>query len=165
MAGGVGFMTSSADAGDTASTSAVHLWLLLWKASRVVAQAAARSVAGLAMGLSDFAVLELLLHKGSQPVNVIGNKVLLTSGSITTAIDRLQARKLVKRLPHPEDRRARLVALTEKGRRVAEDAFERHAADLERAMAVLNARERSQLGALLKKLGIFAAASIGVEER
>ena len=40
--------------------------------------------------MSDFAVLEALLHKGAQPVNVIGKRVFLTSGSITTAIDRLE---------------------------------------------------------------------------
>ena len=38
---------------------------------------------------SDFRVLEVLLHKGPLPVNVIGEKVELTTGSITTAVDRL----------------------------------------------------------------------------
>lgn len=35
-------------------------------------------------------VLEALLHKGPLPVNALGEKVLLTSGSITTAVDRLE---------------------------------------------------------------------------
>src|SRR4051794_29135562 len=89
-------------------TSATHVWLVLWKASRAVEQNAVNSVAALGLGLSDFAVLEVLLHAGPQTVNVIGRKVLLTSGSITTAIDRLEARKLVCRTSHPEDKRARV---------------------------------------------------------
>jgi MarR family 2-MHQ and catechol resistance regulon transcriptional repressor len=64
------------------------VWLVLWKAARAVEQNAVNSVSRLDLGLSDFAVLEVLFHKGPQPVNVIGKRVLLTSGSITTAIDR-----------------------------------------------------------------------------
>ncbi len=108
--------------------------------------------------MSDFAVLEMLLHKGPQAVNVIGKKVLLTSGSMTTAIDRLESRKLVRRTPHPEDQRARLVELTEKGAKIIACAFRQHARDMERTIAVLTPAERLELIKLLKKLGTFAAA-------
>src|SRR5438270_7599181 len=111
--------------------SATHVWLVLWKAARAVEQNAINSVSGVGLGLSDFAVLEVLLHRGPQPVNVIGKRILLTSGSITTAIDRLEAKKFVIRTPHPEDLRARLVQLTAQGRRVIECAFSRHEADME----------------------------------
>jgi MarR family 2-MHQ and catechol resistance regulon transcriptional repressor len=141
-------------------TSATHVWLVLWKAARAVEQNAISSVSGLGLGLSDFAVLEVLFHKGAQPVNVIGKRILLTSGSITTAIDRLESRKLVHRTPHPEDQRARLVQLTDKGKRLIEDAFRQHALDMEQTMAVLTPSERFDLTRLLKKLGIFAAARL-----
>jgi MarR family transcriptional regulator, 2-MHQ and catechol-resistance regulon repressor len=141
----------------TNTTSGIHLWLILWKATRAVEQNALHSVSGLGLGRSDFAVLEILLHKGTQPINVIGKKVLLTSGSITTAIDRLEARKLVRRTPHPEDQRARLVELTKEGRSRIECAFRQHARDLEETVAVLTPQERLQLIQLLKKLGTFAA--------
>src|SRR5271155_5334438 len=110
-------------------TSATRLWLILWKAARAVEQNAVNSVAGLGLGLSDFAVLEALLHKGPQPVNAIGRRVLLTSGSITTAVDRLESRKLVRRRVDPSDSRARIVHLTAAGRRLIESAFRRHACD------------------------------------
>ena len=61
--------------------SAVHLWLVLWKASRAVEAHAFKSIASQPICGSDFAVLEVLLHKGPLPVNTIGRKVLLTSGS------------------------------------------------------------------------------------
>ena len=140
--------------------SAIHVWLVLWKASRAVEQNAIRSVSGLGLGLSDFAVLEVLLHKGPQPVNVIGKKILLTSGSITTAIDRLESRKLVHRRPHPDDQRARLVQLTDRGKRLIEDAYRQHALDMEQTMAGLRRSERIELIRLLKKAGMFAAARL-----
>jgi MarR family 2-MHQ and catechol resistance regulon transcriptional repressor len=59
-------------------------------------------VSALGLGGSDFAVLEVLLHKGPEPVNIIGKKVLLTSGSITAAVDRLESRKLVRRTADPK---------------------------------------------------------------
>jgi MarR family 2-MHQ and catechol resistance regulon transcriptional repressor len=139
---------------------ATHLWLVLWKASHAVGQNARVSVLQLQLGLTDFAVLEMLLHKGPQLVNTIGKKVLLTSGSITTAIDRLENRGLVHRMPHPEDQRARLVTLTEAGHRVIECAFRVHAQDMEETVKVLDARERMQLVRLLKKLGHYAEVKL-----
>jgi MarR family 2-MHQ and catechol resistance regulon transcriptional repressor len=142
------------------NSTGTHVWLILWKAARAVEQNALASVSGLDLGLSDFAVLEVLLHKGPQPVNVIGQRVLLTSGSITTAIDRLEKRKLVHRSADVEDRRARIVELTDKGRQLIQCAFGQHAADMEATMAVLTHAERAELIRLLKKLGMFAAARL-----
>ena len=137
-------------------SSGVRVWLILWKAAKAVEQNAIRSVTRLGLGLSDFAVLELLLHKGPQPVNVIGKRVLLTSGSITTAVDRLESRQLVRRTGDPEDRRSRIVALTPAGHRLIQKAFRRHAADMEHALAELSAADRASLVRLLKKAGLSA---------
>jgi MarR family transcriptional regulator, 2-MHQ and catechol-resistance regulon repressor len=139
-------------------SKATHVWLVLWKASHAVERQARASVAQLELGLTDFAVLEMLLHKGPQPVNTIGKRVLLTSGSITTAIDRLESRGLVHRMPHPEDQRTRMVHLTGEGRRVIQRAFQLHARDMEETVKVLNSKERIELVRLLKKLGRYAEA-------
>jgi MarR family 2-MHQ and catechol resistance regulon transcriptional repressor len=138
--------------------TATHLWLILYKASRAVERNALASIAGLGMGLSDFAILELLLHKGPQPVNRIGKKVLLSSGSITTAIDRLEARKLVQRSTDPADLRSRIVQLTAAGRKLIEPAFDKHCRDMEETMSILRPREREELTRLLRKLGLWAEA-------
>jgi MarR family 2-MHQ and catechol resistance regulon transcriptional repressor len=132
---------------------AVHLWLVLFKAHAALRKHAERHIHSLGMGFSDFAVLEALLHRGPLPVNSIGEKVNLTSGSITVAVDRLEARGLVSRCSHQTDRRARVVHLTESGRKLIECAFADHAAAIGRAAAGLNAEERAQAAALLKKLG------------
>ena len=140
--------------------SAIHVWLVLWRAAHAIEQNAIHSVLGLGLGLSEFAALEVLLHKGPQPVNMIGKKVLLTSGSITAAIDRLESRNLVRRTADPQDRRARIVHLTETGKRLIEAGIQRHAMDLEETLAVLRPGERTELIRLLKKAGLWAAARI-----
>jgi MarR family 2-MHQ and catechol resistance regulon transcriptional repressor len=140
--------------------AATRVWLILWKAFQAVEQNARRSVLSLGLGQSDFAVLEVLMHKGPQPVNVIGKKVQLTSGSITAAVDRLESRKLLRRTAGQKDRRSRIVQLTEKGQHLIERAFQKHAADMEETMAVLRSRERVELVRLLKKVGMWAAARL-----
>src|SRR6266851_7538673 len=102
--------------GRSADSSGVRVWLVLMKAHRSLARHAERSIVSLDMCISDFAVLEMLLHKGPQSVGDIGRRVDLTSGSITTAIDRLEKRGLVARAAHASDRRARVVHLTPDGK-------------------------------------------------
>ena len=133
--------------------SGVHLWLLLWKASKAVEAHAWSSVEGTGLGLSDFAVLEVLLHKGPQPVNVIAKKVLLSSGSMTTAVDRLERSGLVERTAAPTDRRARIVHLTKEGSNLIRKTFAQHELDMECVFSHLDASERNALGGLLRKLG------------
>lgn len=135
----------------------VHVFLVLWKAAHAVEAYAEKSVTDLEMCGSDFAVLEALLHKGPLPVNEIGKKVLLTSGSITVAVDRLEDRGLVERRAHGTDRRAKIVHLTREGRKMITRAYADHAADLERLVsASLTDKERATLIRLLKQIGFKA---------
>lgn len=145
--------------------SGVHVWLVLWKAARAVETYAEISVLHLEICGSDFAVLEALLHKGPLPVNEIGKKVLLTSGSITVAVDRLEAKGFVERRAHGTDRRARVVHLTPQGRKVIARAYADHAADMERlASGSLNRKERDTLIRLLKQVG-YAAAELSAKSK
>ena len=139
--------------------SGVHVFLVLWKAASAVQSYAEESISELEMCGSDFAVLEALLHKGPLPINEIGKKVLLTSGSITVAVDRLETKRFVERRAHGTDRRAKMVHLTKEGRKLITRAYADHAADLERlASASLTRAERETLIRLLKKIGYKAAA-------
>ena len=126
---------------------------MLMKAYRALAQIDARSIASSGLGLSDFAVLEILLHKGPLPVNTIGRHVVLTSGSITTAVDRLQKKQFVRRKACPKDRRVTYVELTATGRTLIQQVFKTHASKLEAVFEPLCTGERSTLAMLLKKLG------------
>jgi len=139
----------------------IHVFLVLWKAARAVEAYAENSISQLELCGSDFAVLEALLHKGPLPVNEIGKKVLLTSGSITVAVDRLEEKGLVERRAHGSDRRARIVHLTREGKKLITRAYADHAADLERlASASLTKKERDTLIRLLKQIGYKAASEV-----
>jgi MarR family transcriptional regulator, 2-MHQ and catechol-resistance regulon repressor len=138
---------------------APRLWIVLARCHRALSQIAEHSIEEAGLGLTDFAVLEALLHKGPLTITGIQGKVLLASGSMTAAVDRLEKKGLIIRSPAPSDRRAKVLELTPEGRRVIAKAFRRHAAELESAMAVLSQGEKRQLYALLKKLGVFAHAA------
>ena len=141
--------------------SGVHVFLVLWKAARAVETYAENSIAELEMCGSDFGVLEALLHKGPLPINEIGKKVLLTSGSITVAVDRLESKKLVERRASGTDRRARIVHLTKDGKELITRIYAAHATDMERlAAASLSRAERETLIRLLKKIGYEAATRL-----
>src|SRR5437899_10742545 len=141
-----------------ADASGTHLWLVLMKAHRTLQRLATRSIESSEAGLSDFAVMEMLLHKGPQPVNAIGRRVELTSGAITTAVDGLESRGLVTREAHPSDRRARIVRLTAAGEEQAARLFAEHKVAMDLAASGLSKTERATLLRLLKKLGTSGGA-------
>jgi MarR family 2-MHQ and catechol resistance regulon transcriptional repressor len=143
--------------------SGIHLWLILWKAFTAVQARALADIESLGLGLSDFAILELLLHKGPMPVNEIGAKVKLTSGSMTVAIDRLSRKHLVERRKDESDARARIIHLTEAGRTLISPAFRKHATVMNRLCEVLSEGERAEAIRLLKKLGKAAEDPQGSE--
>ena len=146
-------------------SSGTHLWLVLMKAHRSIARHAVRSLEPFDLGLSDFATLEVLLHKGPQRVNDIGRIIDLTSGSITSAVDRLEDRGFVARSFDDADRRSRIVALTSKGRAFIVEVFARHEIALADATEALTKTERKGLVTLLKKLGISADERMREEEQ
>ena len=141
-----------------ATVTAAHTYLVLWRTTHAMEASSLRSIADTGLCASDFGVLEALLHKGPTAVSALGRQVLLTSGSMTAAVDRLADRGLVVRGADPDDRRVRVVTLTTEGRRVIRAAFARHAADLEMIAAVLTQPERKTLVRLLSRLRKQATA-------
>jgi MarR family 2-MHQ and catechol resistance regulon transcriptional repressor len=136
---------------------APHLLIILARCYRAVSQVAERSIAKTGLCLSDFAALEALLHKGPLTITEIQSKVMLATGSMTAAVDRLERKGMLVRKNTPKDRRAKLLELTAEGKRVVETIYRSHAEDLESLMSILNQREKRQLHSLLRKLGLFAA--------
>src|SRR3989440_10068340 len=123
----------------------VHAWLVMIKAMQAITRYALADLEKSGLGDSDFRVLEVLLHKGPLPVNVIGPKVNLTPGSISVAVDRLLAKGLVSRVECSEDRRVRFVDLTLRGKRVIAPIFREHVATMEKVFAGLSPDELRQL--------------------
>ena len=135
-----------------------HVWLVMMKAMRALTRYAAAGIEETGLGLSDFGVLEVLLHKGPLPVNTIGAIVDLTPGSISIAVDRLVAKGLVSRVESAEDRRVRIVALTPRGTGLIVSAFRKHSGQMKRVFAELSPEQLRGLGVTLKKVGKRAAA-------
>jgi MarR family 2-MHQ and catechol resistance regulon transcriptional repressor len=135
-----------------------HVWLVMMKAMRALTRYATAGIEDTGLGLSDFAVLELLLNKGPLPVNTIGPIVDLTPGSISIAVDRLFAKGLVTRVESKEDRRVRIVALTPRGKDLIVSAFRKHSRQIKRVFSELSPEELRSLEVALKKVGKQAAA-------
>src|SRR6185295_16546223 len=133
--------------------TAVHAWLVMMKAMQAITRYALANLEETGLGLSDFAVLEALLHKGPLPVNVIGPKVNLTPGSISVAVDRLVAKGLVSRDESSEDRRVRIVALTARGKGVITTIFKEHVAAIEKVFGGVSRDELRQLEQQQKRVG------------
>jgi MarR family 2-MHQ and catechol resistance regulon transcriptional repressor len=126
----------------------------MWKASHGVMRYNQQGISRLGFtSLSDFAVLEVLLHKGALPVNTIGEKVLLTSGSITTAVQRLEKKGFVRRERNEGDARVVLVHLTDSGREAIVAAFASHAENLDTLFEQFTEEERNQFSELMRKVG------------
>jgi MarR family 2-MHQ and catechol resistance regulon transcriptional repressor len=134
-------------------TSAPHIRLVLWKAAKAIEKVDRASIVGTGLQLSEFTIMEALLHRGPLPINTIGEKVLLTSGSMTAAINRLEKKGFVRRIQDTSDGRFFHVHLTEIGRMVIIKAYEKHAANLEQVAKGLTEKERREFVRLLKKIG------------
>jgi MarR family transcriptional regulator, 2-MHQ and catechol-resistance regulon repressor len=144
----------------TSKTSeAAYLFLILWKAWRAVEGVDRQSIRGLGMGcFSDFALMEALLHKGPQVVSELGARIGLTSGSVTTAVQRLEKRGWVRREASATDGRSCVISLSAAGRKTITEAFAKHSGQLAKVFAALGKVERDEFVRLLKKVGRTAEA-------
>ncbi|MCX7781452.1 MAG: MarR family transcriptional regulator [Negativicutes bacterium] len=124
------------------------------RAYRAVAEADERNIRGYGLQITEFAVLELLYHKGPQPLQEIGAKILITSGSITYVVNKLEKRGLVVRQASHNDRRVTYAVLSEAGRALMAEIFPRHARNIAKLLASLSAAEKEQGIRILKKLGL-----------
>lgn len=141
---------------DTAA--ALKLWVVLNRAHRSIAEHARRQIERQGLHPTEFAVLEALYHKGPLTLGQVGDSVLLTSGSTTTVVHKLEQRGLVARRASAEDRRVCFAELTEDGRELVGRIFPEHAEVLRSAMGGLTVEEKRIAAAMLRRLGLHAAA-------
>jgi MarR family 2-MHQ and catechol resistance regulon transcriptional repressor len=146
------------------SISAPRVWLVLARAYSSIVDYIEGSFVAQGLGLSDFMVLEVLLHKGPLTISAIGEKVLLASASMTSAIDRLEKRGLVRRKTCDSDRRIRFVELTDCGKAFIEEIYARHVKDLEAITDALSDEERRVIYDGLKKIGLAAKVAIPTQK-
>ena len=111
------------------------------------------TAAGLQWG--EFDVLATLRRSG-EPFMLSPTRLyeaaMISSGGMTARLDRLERAGLVERRPDPNDRRGKLIALTDSGKRVIDETIGRHVANEQRLLSVLTTAEQEKLNALLRKL-------------
>jgi MarR family 2-MHQ and catechol resistance regulon transcriptional repressor len=118
------------------------------------------SVAALDIGLSDFMILEALLHKGPLTMSELCEAALITNASMTAAIDRLEERAFVERISDKQDRRVRRAQLTTQGTTLIKRLYTRHERDLDDVMSAIPAAERAEVRRALKAIGLAAQAKL-----
>lgn len=136
--------------------TALRLFVILNRAQEAVRKATIKDVKKHGLNLSEFAVLELLYHKGEQPIQLIGKKVLLASSSITYVVDKLEKKGYLTRQACAKDRRVIYAHITEKGIALMDEIFPKHQAALAHILSGLSQTEKETAIVLLKKLGLFA---------
>jgi DNA-binding MarR family transcriptional regulator len=116
------------------------------------------------LGNGDFDVLAALRRSGKPfalSAGELSRTVLVTTGAITTRVDRLESRGLVSRSVTENDSRGRLVALTAKGVELTDELIAAHLANQRRLLAGLSGEEQTQLALLLERLTSTLASGEG----
>jgi len=131
----------------------LKLFIVLSRAHRKINDSANKSIAEFSLNPTEFAVLELLYHKGNQPLQHIGEKILIASGSITYVVDKLEKKGLVVRNPCSADRRVIYAEITDSGNTLMNEIFPIHEQFLHEQMSDLSNEEKNFLIHLLKKIG------------
>lgn len=135
---------------------ALNLFIALSRASQWVNAVSDRNIRDHGLTRTEFGVLELLYHKGAQPIQRIGDKVLMSSGNITYVVDKLVQKGFVRRNASTEDRRCIYAGITDEGAKFVEEVFPNHVDIIEQSVAGLTVEEQQLTASLLKKLGKHA---------
>ena len=140
--------------GNEKNDQSLKLFIVLSRAYRAVNEHVNKRIQRYGLNPTEFAVLELLFHKGDQPLQQIGGKILLASGSMTYVIDKLEKKDYIRRVACAEDRRVTFAQITEKGKKLIEQVFPAHHNEIDRMMSVLSEEEKDTAIELLKRIGL-----------
>jgi MarR family transcriptional regulator, 2-MHQ and catechol-resistance regulon repressor len=138
--------------------AALRLLIVMSHALRAVTEPARHHLKRWDLSTTEFAVLEVLYHKGPLPLSTLAERVLITGASMTYAVKQLESRGLVRRRPSAEDQRFVFGELTDEGRALIAQVFPEHAEEIRQAMRGLSRQEKRQAAELLKRLGLGAAS-------
>lgn len=140
--------------GTPAERRALDAYIKLRRAVNTISRREAEVMHGAKVTESQFGVLEALLHLGPLCQRDLAGKILKSAGNLTTVIDNLERRGLVRRQREREDRRLVTVHLTADGERLIREALPRNVEVIVEAFSVLSADEQRQLAALCRTLGL-----------
>lgn len=128
-------------------------FVVFMKAAKSVQEKIKRDIESYGINTTEFMVLEVLYHKGKQTIHQIGQKILITSGSMTYVIDKLEKRGFIKRENCPDDRRSIYAVITSKGISFMDEIFPKHESIINQIFGVLSEEEKKIMIELNKKIG------------
>lgn len=133
---------------------ALNCYTKLMRAAESVTARTSRAMLAADLTISQFGVLEALLHKGPLCQRDVAAKILKSTGNITMVVDNLEKRQLVRRERDSQDRRYVTLHLTEAGEALIAKTFEEVESAIVAEMGVLSGGEQKILGELCKRLGL-----------
>lgn len=138
------------------SELSLKLFVVLTRALESIEKQIIKDIKSHGLNLTEFSVLELLYNKGEQPIQKIGQKILLASSSITYVVDKLEKKSYLTRKACPDDRRITYAVITQEGKELMDEIFPKHVTAMEEIMGALDPNEKESIIDQLKKLGFHA---------
>ncbi|HLR20567.1 MAG TPA: MarR family transcriptional regulator [Tissierellaceae bacterium] len=132
----------------------LKLLVVMLRASQTVTDLVKKDMKEYGINPTEFTVLELLYNKGDQPIQKIGEKILLASSSITYVVDQLEKKSFVKRVDCPDDRRIKFASITEYGIEFMDKIFPQHEERIREIFNNLTEEEIDKSIELFKKIGL-----------
>src|SRR2546430_6740470 len=151
--------------GRVAEVRALDAYIKLARATTSVGVRLSRPLAEAGLTPTQVGVVEALLHLGPLGQRVLGDKLLMSGGNITTVVDNLERRGLVRRERRGDDRRHVTVHLTPEGRRLISRVFPGHVAAIVEAFSALTAAERCSSAGSRRSWAGASADLVALERR
>ena len=142
-------------------TATLQLVIALARAFQALEQGVRPHLAAQGLGMTEFAVLEVLYHKGALPLGEIRDRILVTGASTTYVVKKLEQRGLMRRRTSAEDQRIVFGELTPKGRALIAKVFPAHVDRLRQVMAGLSVSDKRAITRLLRRLSQHARRATG----
>ena len=101
-------------------------FLLLMQTSKAIQERIRDEISKNKLSITEFSVLEVLFYQGKQTIQQIGNRILISSGSMTYVIDKLEQKGIIKRNDCKEDRRVIHITLTPEGMDMMENIMPKY---------------------------------------
>ena len=139
--------------GNQEEVRALDTYIKVLRAAESLSVRVHRHLAESGLTVSQFGVLEALMHLGPLCQRELGQKLLKSSGDVTLVIDNLEKRGLVERRRDRKDRRFVSVHLTDEGHRLIHELFPRHVEAIMAQMSALDPQQQAELGQLCRQLG------------
>lgn len=136
------------------SEKSLKLLVVMLRSAQTIEDLVKKDMKRYGINPTEFAVLELLYNKGQQPIQKIGEKILLASSSITYVVDKLEEKGFVQRKDCSDDRRVKFVSITNKGKEFMDEVFPKHEKRIEEIFSKMTEEEIDKSIELFKKIGL-----------